>query len=450
MVKPLNRQAIEGLISQARSVKGKQFELADNRVAGLRIRAGERSTTWLLCARLHNGKRTRIKLGSWPAMGLSDARDAARAKHIEVIEGADPNEEKREVQREAERAARTQRKLSDVLDDYERVKLSQLRSGAQCRRGIDGKCGLLRKFASKDIASIARSDILDAVRKHAETSPMAANRYLAYVKAFMNWCIDQEILDENPAATVKKPSKERTRDRFHTLDELLEIWDAMGALGYPFGPLFRLLIVVPMRREEVAAMPVAELELAPGGNPDEAVWTLPASRTKRGNSLRVPLSPLAITLINEALAAPERPNDSPFVFSMTGDTSVSGYAKAKRRLDKIIRERREKAATEAVHEAEEMEHWTIHDLRTTFSTLACEVLGADIAVVDRILNHVATATTSKIMRVYNKSELFEPRKRVMIEWAEMLEKEINARCARGVSLTPLGKQPQNVLQNALQ
>ena len=58
---------------------------------------------------------------------------------------------------------------------------------------------------------------------------------------------------------------------------------------------------------------------------------------------------------------------------------------------------------------------------TTFSTLACEVLGAEISVVDRILNHVATATTSKIMRVYNKSELFEPRKRVLRRWAELIE-----------------------------
>ena len=421
MVNPLNRQAIEGLISQARTVKGKQFELADNKVAGLRIRAGERSATWLLCTRLRNGKRTRIKLGAWPAMGLSDAREAARLKHNEVVEGSDPNEEKRETQREAVRAARTQRKLCDVLDDYQRVKLSQLRRGAPARRGIDGQRGLLRKFASKDISSIARTDIVDAVRKHAEKAPMAANRNLAYVKAFFNWCIDQEIVESNPAATIKKPAKERTRDRFHSLGELTEIWDAMGELGYPFGPLYRLLIVVPMRREEVAAIPIAELDLEPGGNADDAVWTLPGNRTKRGNALRVPLSPLAIALFNEALAAPERPKDSPFIFSMTGDTSVSGYAKAKRRLDRIIRERREKAAKDAGREPVEMEHWTIHDLRTTFSTLACEVLGADISVVDRILNHVATATTSKIMRVYNKSELFEPRKRVLRQWAELIE-----------------------------
>ena len=74
MANSLNRQAIEGLIAHARTVKGKQFELQDDREAGLRIRAGERSATWLLCTRLRNGKRSRIKLGAWPAMGLSEAR----------------------------------------------------------------------------------------------------------------------------------------------------------------------------------------------------------------------------------------------------------------------------------------------------------------------------------------------------------------------------------------
>lgn len=218
MANSLNRQAIEGLVARARTVKGKQFELVDERESGLRIRAGERSATWLLCARLRNGKRTRIKLGTWPAMNLSDAREAARFKRNEVIAGADPNETKREESREAARVARTQRKLIDVLDDYQRVKLSQLRHGADYRRGIDGRSGLLRKFVSKDIASLTRTDIVDAVRKHAEKAPMAANRNLAYTKAFLNWCIDQEIIEISPAATVKKPSKERTRDRYHTLD----------------------------------------------------------------------------------------------------------------------------------------------------------------------------------------------------------------------------------------
>ena len=427
MAKPLNRQAIEAFIAATKAGQGERGELIDDREPGLRLRAGERSATWFLMVRLGNGKRTRIKLGGYPALGLSAARELARAKRFATVGGVDPNEVKRETKRQAVRKRETERKLGEVLDQYERQKLSQLRHGGQARRAIDGNSGLLRAFKSRGIHDIERGDIVTAVRAHAERAPISANRTLAFTKAFFNWCVDQEIVAANPAATIKRPSKERTRDRYHSLDELVEVWVAMGDLGYPFEHLFRLLVVIPMRREELAGMPIAEFNLAPDGDPEMAIWTLPAERTKRANSLRVPLSPLARTLITEAIAAPERPKTSPFVFSMTGDTSVSGYAKAKRRLDRIIHENRlEKAETEG-RPITVMPHWTIHDLRTTFSTLACEMLGADIAVVDRILNHVATATTSKIMRVYNKSELFEPRKRLLREWAALIEREVAAR-----------------------
>lgn len=436
MSKFINRQAIEALIATARAEQTGRREIADDREPGLRIRVGDRTATWFLMVRLGNGKRTRIKLGFYPALGLSAARELARAKRLETVGGVDPNALKRETKRQAVRKRETERKLGDVLDQYERQKLSQLRHGGQARRAIDGNSGLLRAFVSRSINDIERGDIVAAVRAHAERAPIAANRTLAFTKAFFNWCVDQEIVAANPAATIKRPTKERTRDRYHTLDELIEIWVAMGDLSYPFEHLFRLLVVIPMRREEVAGMPVAELDLTPGGDDDQAVWVLPASRTKRANSLRVPLSPLAVSIIKDAIAAPDRPKNSPFVFSMTGDTSVSGYAKAKRRLDRIIHENRFAKADAKGGQPVAMPHWTIHDLRTTFSTLACELLGADIAVVDRILNHVATATTSKIMRVYNKSELFEPRKRVLGQWAELIESEVGKQLATSRKAKP--------------
>ncbi len=71
-------------------------------------------------------------------------------------------------------------------------------------------------------------------------------------------------------------------------------------------------------------------------------------------------------------------------------------------------------------------------------------------MVDRILNHVATAMTSKIMRVYNKSELFEPRKRVMRDWAEMIECEMIAQGATREAAPRFNSLPGIVLQNAIQ
>ena len=69
-------------------------------------------------------------------------------------------------------------------------------------------------------------------------------------------------------------------------------------------------------------------------------------------------------------------------------------------------------------------HWTLHDLRSTFATLASEKLGAPMHVTDRMLNHVGSSTRAKIARIYNRSELFEPRQEISNQWSDFLVKYI--------------------------
>jgi integrase len=330
-----------------------------------------------------------------------------------------------ELQQQAdEEAARNRKSLKDLLDTYEEEVLIHHKRGAATRRALDGKMGFLKGFIDRDPTTLTRSEIVLVLKQRAKVAPLSANRQLAYASAFFNWCVDEELLTANPIEKVKKPSKENVRDRYHSLVELREIWAATAKLGYPFKQLYRLLIVLPMRREEIAAMPIGEVDLSSDEAPGEAVWTLPSGRTKRANALRVPLSALARSIIKEAITHPDRPKESEFVFTTTAETSVSGFSKAKKRLDAEIQAARTKVAANLGTKAVPMPHWVLHDLRTTFNTLACDVLGIDAHVADRILNHVATATTSKVMRIYNRSELFEPRKEALGAWAELLEREV--------------------------
>lgn len=138
----------------------------------------------------------------------------------------------------------------------------------------------------------------------------------------------------------------------------------------------------------------------------------------------MPLSALAVRIIRAAIEDPKRPRDRKFLFTTTGFTSVSGFRKAKARLDGYIREGREMARSDAGYVVTDMARWTLHDLRTSFATQSAEVLHIDIAVVDRMLNHVATATTSKVARIYNMSELFEPRRQASNAWAALLEQSV--------------------------
>lgn len=431
----LTTKRLEALVPAA---VGQRYEIADTHVGGLRVRVGDSKiestdrrrrgkagqVSFVLLARFPpSANPTRRTLGTFPELTLSDARQKAVEWKALIRRGIDPSEEAKQRKAEAEHRRLSQRSIGEVLDQYEADRLAKLRRGKATRRALDGSCGLLADFREREPSSISRSDIRGALRKRAVVSPISANRQLAYVKAFFNWCVAEEILSANPAQSIAKPSVERARDRHHSLDELQEIWRAAVQVGYPFGHLVRLLMVLPMRREELSAMPIAEVDLGPEGA-TEGIWTLPAERTKRANALRVPLGPLARSIVSEAIEHEARPNKSPFVFSTTETTSVSGFAKAKRRLDETIAANRAKAAEALGTDPVPMPHWTFHDLRTSFTTLACEELGVDAAVADRILNHVATATTSKIMRVYNKSELFEQRRAALCAWENLVRERV--------------------------
>ena len=426
MTSAITKQAINSLAARAHREGSGNHELVDDREPGLRVRAGKRAVTWSLLVRLKTGRRTRVTLGTWPTMSIADARRAAQEHRQQVIEGIDPNAQRQAEVEAAQRERENRLTVRQALDKYEAIKLVQLRNGGERRRSLDGKKGILRDLVDRELASLTKAEIASRIRELAQTSPTAGNRKLAHVKAFLNWCVNEDFIETNVVDKVKRPGREVPRTRCHTLEELAEIWSAAGRLGYPFGPLIRLLIVVPMRREEIASLPVGELALDWNGESGEGKWTIPGERVKNGRALNVPLSPLAVGLIREAMADPARPQESHFLFTTTGETSVSGFRKAKARLDRYVEEARAKKTKQAGAVHMPMPHWTLHDLRTTFATQAAEILHIDIAVVDRMLNHVATATTSKVARIYNMSELFEQRREASNRWADLIEKEFAA------------------------
>ena len=97
------------------------------------------------------------------------------------------------------------------------------------------------------------------------------------------WCVERGLLAASPAAGVKAPGEERARDRVLEPHEVAAIWQASGGLGWPFGALFRLLLLTGQRRDEVARMAWPDLDL------DRKLWTLPRELTKADRVHEVPL-----------------------------------------------------------------------------------------------------------------------------------------------------------------
>ena len=98
------------------------------------------------------------------------------------------------------------------------------------------------------------------------------------------------------------------------------MWQAADDMGYPYGPVFRLLILTGQREREVADMSWSEIDLK------NRLWTIPAGRMKGGRAHEVPLSPMAIALLESML----RFTAGDFEFTTTaGAKAVNGFSKAK-------------------------------------------------------------------------------------------------------------------------
>ena len=241
---------------------------------------------------------------------------------------------------------------------------------------------------------IEKRDILRIVDRVGRTAPTQANRVLSFLKRFLNWCVSRDLLDVSPANGIAKFKTEKARDRVLTQTELFRVYQACDKLEYPFGPLFKILLLTGQRLNEVAGMVWEEIDL------DEAKWTIPSERAKNKTSHIVHLSQQVI----DQLSSLRQFSDSDLVFTTTGNTPVSGFSKSKRKLD----------ALSGVQE------WRLHDLRRSFATITTETLGFEPPVVDRILNHVSGSVRG-IAAVYQRGEYLEKRREVLEAWAKHLE-----------------------------
>jgi integrase len=148
---------------------------------------------------------------------------------------------------------------------------------------------VLPKWADRPIASITRQDVTELLNGIADRgSPVQANRTLARLKTLFRWVVDEELVVSDPTARVRKIVKEAARDRALSDLEICLFWAGCDKLGWPFGPMFKLLLLTAQRRDELGTMQRSELDLA------ARRWIIPRENAKNDRLMRSisPSSPL--------------------------------------------------------------------------------------------------------------------------------------------------------------
>jgi integrase len=403
---------------------GKRYIAFDAQVPGFGIRVTDHSRdgdkgSFVLVARFPGSDNpTPRRIGDYPALSLANAREIAREWREDVRQGIDPKVKAAERQREEQR--RRADTFGAVFDTYADEHLSSLRTGAGVKRAVEAH--VVPPWGRRPLTDIRRADVNELVRELRKSAPIRANRVLAYLKTFFGWAVDQDLIEASPAAAVKRPSKEVKRDRVLADAEIRAIWRACGELG-AFGRAFRFMLATGQRRSEVGEMTWTEIDR------HSKLWTLPRQRTKADRAHEVPLSALALSILDE------QPKIGAFVFS-TGRSGVaiavpvaiSGWSKAKAGLDKLALVKARELAEEHREEAPaEFPEWHLHDLRRTCATNLAR-LGVDRVVIGKVLNHAEQEVTA----VYDRHRYDAEKRRALELWGQRLAAIVDGSDGRNV------------------
>jgi integrase len=416
-----------------------RIEYWDRQLPGFGLRISETGRkTWVVMYRV-GGKLVRETLGTAATTpNVTDARTRARESLQKAQAGVNPVEERRVSERTAKLAGeRTPNSFGAAVDLYLNrysEKNTKPSTHKETKRVVDRDVRVV--WENRSIGEISRRDVielLDAIVDRGAT--VQANRTLAVLRRFFNWTVEREIIPLSPMAGLKAPTAETARDRALSDDEIHLFWVGCDKLGWPFGPMFKLLLLTAQRRDEVGSMEWSEIAL------DKRLWTIPREKAKNDRTHEVHLSDLAVEIINE-LPKISRPKadgggfePSQYVFTTNGERPVSGFSKAKARLDELIlqllRAGLEQAGTDP--EKAKIESWILHDLRRTAATGMAK-LNIAPHVVDRILNHVS-GTIRGVAAVYNRHAYIEDRKAALEAWGCYVEGLVQTTPAEVVCIT---------------
>lgn len=373
--------------------KGKRTVIPDSVVKGLRLRVTSTgAASWIFNGRFEKGGNTTNRLiGDARIMPVAEARNKAR----EFVAHAEKREDPKAVQRAAQ-AARGEL-FGDAMESYIQRHVRNLRRAKIVEREIRRE--LLPRFKDYKVREVTRVDIIKMVDEIAKRAPYSARTALEHIKTFYNDAVMRGLLGDHgvsPAAVLrplKLLGKGKIKKRKHVLkdEELPLVWDAAEKLGYPYGPLWQLILLTGARKEEIGEMKWDELDL------EARTLTIPPERYKTDKVHTIPLSDHALDIIAKL---PRGTGD--YVFSYSGGLKpVNGWSVAKRELNKLI--------------GNKVAHFVTHDLRRTVRTQLSK-LGVVREVAELVIGH----TKPGLDDVYDQHEALDERRAALTLWANHL------------------------------
>src|SRR5262249_30022262 len=309
-----------------------RYDQMDTAVPGFGVRVSDNRKTFILIARFPGSNNpTRRTLGEYDVMSLEEARDRAREWRKLVKKKIDPGAEEQRKRENSFRAVAEQ-----FISHIQRQKLRTAPVMEYRLRET-----FIAKWGCRPVTEIAADDVKRIIRKSVEDgAKYQAFHNFALIRRLFNWAIgtDDYGIQLNPCDRLNSGDligEREARDRVLTDEELRALWRASERMGYPYGPLYRLLALTGLRIGEACGAHWSEFDLK------RREWTIPASRMKKvkggAKPFMVPLTDKIIELVN----ALPRFNSGEFLFSHSHGKrplKPNQFSDVKERLDAMMLE----------------------------------------------------------------------------------------------------------------
>lgn len=346
------------------------------------------------------GKRREMGLGSFPDVGLADARSEASVYRQQASEGIDPIEA-RSTELEAIPSFAT------CAARFIRSHRHGWKNAKHARQWVS----TLKTYAKpvigpKLVDAIETKDILEILNPIWTTKTETAKRVQSRIENILDFAAAHKYRDRNNPARwrghldmlLPKPSKVRTV-KHHPAMPYTEVPSFMTELaenGCVSALALRFLILTATRTSEVLQAQWSEIDL------DAAVWTVPAIRMKAKREHRVPLSDMMII----DLQSLPRLDGNPYLFPGARygkPLSNMALLQLMRGMGYGVNGTRGDAVP--------------HGFRSSFRDWSGEVSSFPRDVAEMALAHVIE---NKVEAAYRRGDLFEKRRKMMQAWTNYL------------------------------
>ncbi|PKH00897.1 tyrosine-type recombinase/integrase [Paraglaciecola sp. MB-3u-78] len=319
------------------------------------------------------GKPLQIKIGDVEYIRLDDAK----ARVVELINLHRIQEKKNTNSVFSSTFDKDKYTVDDAFNAYFKNHLSfkQRKGNRRHSLEINYTNHLKPILGNDDISELTKKRLPNILKGIGNQKGYAIhNKCVTVLKAMFNYCLDYEMdfpFEYNPALTLKKmPSVNRTR--YLNKTEAKRLVKELQIIAHPiFTDLFMTALLTGARISNVKSMRWSEVQF------EEALWIVPAIKTKTNQTYYLPLSEQALSILNRRYI--ENSGASDFVFP-SSRKSATGHIMGG---DSVWKEVIKRAG---LYSSDRNLRIRQHDLRRTFATWQA-LNGVDINIISKTLGH---------------------------------------------------------------